>query len=147
MTCFTLTKTEPLIACPANMPGPGAYYPTVVSMKEVEGFPFDYALYFSTDHQNTETGIWLYLCSGAPSKAENCTSSTGAPVMAQRKIRSWAQPAPSPPKLPSPPSYKGARNDSLPAPAVNHPPHRKDRTWRSPHSSSNWALNWRRLTS
>ncbi|MEH6547854.1 MAG: hypothetical protein V7701_15565, partial [Sneathiella sp.] len=33
-----------------------------------EDFPFEYALYFSTDHHRGKGGIWLYVCSGIPSE-------------------------------------------------------------------------------
>lgn len=69
---FTLVKTGPLIAPPASMSIDnftiGAYYPTLVKMDGVENFPYDYALYFSTDHASDMGGIWLYLCNGIPGR-------------------------------------------------------------------------------
>lgn len=74
MSNFVFTKKESLITRPDNMPVPGPYYTTLVDMKNVEGFPFDYALYFSTDHHREEGGIWLYVCNGLPSEANNWKS-------------------------------------------------------------------------
>ena len=74
MTNFKITKKESLISRPENMPQPGPYYTTLVDMKDIETFPFDYALYFSTDHHREEGGIWLYLCKGLPSEAANWIS-------------------------------------------------------------------------
>ncbi|NKB70299.1 MAG: hypothetical protein GKR89_24780 [Candidatus Latescibacteria bacterium] len=71
---FNWAKIGDLIPPPPQMPAPGPYYTTLVSMREVEGFPFDYALYFSTDHHPGEGGIWLYLCDGVPSQAANWLS-------------------------------------------------------------------------
>ena len=69
---FEFVKTGPLIAPPASMSRKnftiGAYYPTLVRMDRVSYFPYDYALYFSTDHASDKGGIWLYLCHGSPSK-------------------------------------------------------------------------------
>jgi hypothetical protein len=56
------------------MPGPGPYYTALVSMQDIKGFPFDYALYFSTDHDRGIGGIWLYLCNGNPSQAASWVS-------------------------------------------------------------------------
>jgi hypothetical protein len=67
---FEFVKTGPLIAPPASMSRGnftvGAYYPTLVRMGQVSHFPYDYALYFSTDHASDRGGIWLYLCHGRP---------------------------------------------------------------------------------
>jgi hypothetical protein len=52
----------------------GAYYPTLVKMDGVDNFPYDYALYFSTDHASDNGGIWLYLCNGKPSQAASWVS-------------------------------------------------------------------------
>ncbi len=65
-TNFQFTKQGPLISPHPSMPEPGPYYTCLVPMSDVEGFPFDYALYFSTDHDKEEGGIWLYLCDGCP---------------------------------------------------------------------------------
>ena len=73
-THFSFEKTGSLIRRPAGMPKPGPYYPTLVSMREVERFPHDYALYFSTDHDRGKGGIWLYVCSGSPTVAANWKS-------------------------------------------------------------------------
>jgi hypothetical protein len=74
MTNFTFTKKESLISRPENMPEPGPYYTTIVNMKDVKSFPYDYALYFSTDHHREEGGIWLYVCNGLPTEAANWQS-------------------------------------------------------------------------
>jgi len=68
-TCFTFRKTGRLIARPEAMPKPGPYHPTLVNMDGVDRFPYDYALYFSTDHHRGRGGIWLYVCSGIPTEA------------------------------------------------------------------------------
>jgi hypothetical protein len=39
-------------------------------MDKVKDFPYEYALYFSTDHSR-KGGIWLYVCSGDPTDAKN----------------------------------------------------------------------------
>jgi hypothetical protein len=43
-------------------------------MKDLESFPFDYALYFSPDHHRGEGGIWLYVCNGDPTDPANYLS-------------------------------------------------------------------------
>jgi len=67
-THFSFTRNGALIAHPEDMPKPGPYYTCLVNMEGVQNFPFEYALYFSTDH-NHEGGIWLYLCNGVLSEA------------------------------------------------------------------------------
>ncbi|TFG24536.1 MAG: hypothetical protein EU529_03985 [Promethearchaeota archaeon] len=62
------------------MPGSGPYYPCLVPMNGLKDFPFDYALYFSTDHHRGRGGIWLYLCNGIPSEGENWKSYNQARV-------------------------------------------------------------------
>jgi len=42
-------------------------------MKHVKTFPYEYALYFSTDHVRAG-GIWLYVCTGSPTDAGNWKS-------------------------------------------------------------------------
>ena len=59
---------------PSNIPDPGPYYTCLVPMSEVASFPYDYALYFSSDHDREEGGIWLYLCNGKPTDASNWVS-------------------------------------------------------------------------
>jgi len=39
----------------------GCYFPSIVDMRSVTNFPYDYAVYFSTDHSSGAGGIWLYL--------------------------------------------------------------------------------------
>ena len=56
------------------MSDPGPYYPSLVEMRAVPNFPFEYALYFSTDHHRHEGGIWLYLCNGIPTEPKNWKS-------------------------------------------------------------------------
>lgn len=43
-------------------------------MKDVDGFPFEYALCFSTDHHSGDGGIWLYGCNGDPVESGNWKS-------------------------------------------------------------------------
>lgn len=71
---FSFKKKGILFKKPSNMPGPGPYYPCLVPMDSLKDFPFDYALYFSTDHHRGSGGIWLYLCNGIPSEVENWKS-------------------------------------------------------------------------
>jgi predicted GH43/DUF377 family glycosyl hydrolase len=71
---FNFQKIGVIVPKPAKMPDPGPYYPTLVSMRDVPNFPFDYALYFSTDHHRKEGGIWLYLCKGLPTEPKNWKS-------------------------------------------------------------------------
>ena len=73
-TFFTFEKKGLLFDKPAGMGSPGPYYTTLVHMDGVKDFPFEYALYFSTDHHNAEGGIWLYVCNGAPSEPRNWKS-------------------------------------------------------------------------
>jgi hypothetical protein len=73
-THFTFTKRGMLISRPAGMSKPGPYYTTLVKMEEVSHFPFDYALYFSTDHDRGKGGIWLYVCNGNPTDAAHWKS-------------------------------------------------------------------------
>jgi hypothetical protein len=47
----------------------GAYYPCLVKMDGIKDFPYEYALFFSTDHASDKGGIWLYLKNGHPSEA------------------------------------------------------------------------------
>ncbi len=67
-TLFTFTKRGPLFKSPPDMPGPGPYWPTLVKMSDVPDFPYEWALYFSTDHDHGAGGIYLYLCDGQPSE-------------------------------------------------------------------------------
>ena len=73
-TYFTFQKRGKLISRPPGMPKPGPYYPTLVKMDRVEHFPYDFALYFSTDHDRGKGGIWLYMCNGSPTIATNWKS-------------------------------------------------------------------------
>lgn len=49
-THFTFTKTGPLIMRPERMRPPGPFFTCLVDMRDVNTFPYDFALYFSTDH-------------------------------------------------------------------------------------------------
>lgn len=71
---FTLTRTGSLISRPTKMREPGPYYTCLVKMKGVKKFPYEYALYFSTDHDRGRGGIWLWVCNGSPTVAENWIS-------------------------------------------------------------------------
>jgi len=73
-THFAFEKQGRLIAGVPDMPGPGPYYTTLVNMEAVAGFPYEYALYFSTDHDRGKGGIWLYVCNGVPTEAANWKS-------------------------------------------------------------------------
>jgi hypothetical protein len=73
-THFIFQKKGVLIKKSWAMPKPGPYYPCLVPMAEIKDFPFDYALYFSTDHHAGRGGIWLYLCKGIPSEPEHWKS-------------------------------------------------------------------------
>ena len=69
MTHLDLTRHGALLDPSPQMPGPGPYYTCLVDMQQVAAFPGDYALYFSTDHENGAGGIWLYVCVGSPTTA------------------------------------------------------------------------------
>lgn len=69
---YTIEDQVPLFPAP-EMPGKGPAWLSLVDMTEVENFPFDFALYFSTDHQDTG-GIWMYLCKGNPSDPKDWKS-------------------------------------------------------------------------
>ena len=71
---FQLKSKHVLFEKPKQMPPPGPYYPCLVSMKAIGGFPFEYALFFSTDHHRKNGGIWLYLCNGIPTDPKNWKS-------------------------------------------------------------------------
>jgi S-formylglutathione hydrolase FrmB len=73
-THFTFEKKGVLIETPAGMPKPGPYYTVLVRMAEVPDFPYEYALYFSTDHARGAGGIWLYVCNGLPTEPANWKS-------------------------------------------------------------------------
>ena len=73
-THFTLKKHGKLISRPINMNKPGPYYTCLVKMKGVKNFPYDYALYFSTDHDDGKGGIWMYVCNGLPTVVDNWKS-------------------------------------------------------------------------
>ena len=68
-THFSFKKCGKLISSPVGMPGPGPYYTCLVTMDQVDRFPYEYALYFSTDHDRGKGGIWLYVGSGDPTDA------------------------------------------------------------------------------
>jgi len=51
------------------MVDPGPYYTCLVDMRQVRAFPYEYALYFSTDHDGGVGGICLYVCNGSPTDA------------------------------------------------------------------------------
>ncbi len=56
MSCYTFSKGPALIETPTGIPGPGPYYTCLVTMDSIEAFPFDYALYFSPDHDPNDGG-------------------------------------------------------------------------------------------
>ncbi len=61
-TCYEFKKLGGVINRPDGMSSPGPYYITIVRMESVKDFPYAYAMYFSTDHDRGDGGIWLYLC-------------------------------------------------------------------------------------
>ena len=73
-THFVFEKRGALISRPEGMPKPGPYYTSLVKMDEIDHFPYEYALYFSTDHAAGPGGIWMYVCNGTPSEAGNWIS-------------------------------------------------------------------------
>lgn len=70
---YSFIKKGTLIPTP-KMPGPGPYYISIVPLSEIENNTYDYALYYSTDHNPGEGGIWAYFCKGKPTEAENWLS-------------------------------------------------------------------------
>ena len=79
-THYSFEKISTLIKRPSDMPPPGPYYTSLANMSGVEGFPHEYALFFSTDHHDGAGGIWMYLCSGDPSEPQNWKSYNQAVV-------------------------------------------------------------------
>ncbi len=73
-THFTFKKHGKLISHPLNMNNPGPYYTCLVKMTGVKNFPYDYVLYFSTDHDDGKGGIWMYVCNGLPTVVDNWKS-------------------------------------------------------------------------
>lgn len=73
-TCFSFEKRGKLISRPVGMPAPGPYYTCLVKMDRVDRFPYEYALYFSTDHDRGAGGIWLYVGSGDPADGDSWKS-------------------------------------------------------------------------
>ncbi len=73
-THFTFTRHGTLISRPPKMSKPGPFWPCIVKMNKVKSFPYDYALYYSTDHDGKTGGIWLSVCSGDPTKQGNWKS-------------------------------------------------------------------------
>jgi len=65
-THFSFKKTGKLISRAVDMPEPGPYYTCLVKKDQVDRFPYEYALYFSTDHDRGKGGIWLYVAGGDP---------------------------------------------------------------------------------
>ncbi|MBR85242.1 MAG: hypothetical protein CMM29_00375 [Rhodospirillaceae bacterium] len=74
MPCYNLTKHSALFPNPESLPGPGPYYTCLVPMADLPGFPFEYSLYFSPDHDPGQGGIWLYVCTGNPLEPSNWMS-------------------------------------------------------------------------
>lgn len=70
-THFSFQKRGKLISRPVGMPEPGPYYTCLVKMDQVDRFPYEYALYFSTDHDRGKGGIWLYMGNGDPTDADS----------------------------------------------------------------------------
>ncbi len=62
-THFAFKKHGPLITRQEDMPMPGPFWPSIVKMDKVKDFPHEYALYYSTEHDE-KGGIWLSVCSG-----------------------------------------------------------------------------------
>ncbi|MEE2659063.1 MAG: hypothetical protein VX733_11200 [Candidatus Latescibacterota bacterium] len=75
-------RTGALLSPAPDMPAPGPYYTCLVDMGQLSAFPADYALYFSTDHEDGRGGIWLYLCDGPPSDIMSAWRSYDAAVAA-----------------------------------------------------------------
>jgi len=73
-THFSFEKRGKLISRPVGMPEPGPYYTCLVKMDQVDRFPYEYALYFSTDHDRGKGGIWLYVGDGDPTDADSWKS-------------------------------------------------------------------------
>ena len=73
-THFSFKRRGKLIARPSGMPKPGPYYTCLVKMDQVDRYPYEYALYFSTDHDRGKGGIWLYVGNGDPTDADTWKS-------------------------------------------------------------------------
>jgi hypothetical protein len=66
MTHHHFVRSGALLQPAPSMVGPGPYYTCLVDMRQVAAFPYDYGLYFSTDHDPGAGGIWLYVANGSP---------------------------------------------------------------------------------
>lgn len=73
-TCYQFNKLGCVIRRPVGMNSPGPYYTTIVDMKSVVDFPFSYAMYFSTDHDKGDGGVWLYVSNGKSGDMSNWIS-------------------------------------------------------------------------
>lgn len=66
MNTRSITKLGSLFGKPNGMPAPGPYYTSILDLREKSTLPFDFALYYSTDHHGGTGGIWMSLCKGNP---------------------------------------------------------------------------------
>lgn len=70
---YFFSDNTQVIARPASMGSNlGPYYQTLVDMRADENFPYDWAMYFSSDHATVEQtdGIWLFVANGDPATME-----------------------------------------------------------------------------
>ena len=73
-THFSFKRRGKLLSRPVGMTEPGPYYTCLVKMNRVDRFPYEYALYFSTDHDRGKGGIWLYVGNGDPTDPDSWKS-------------------------------------------------------------------------
>lgn len=72
-TYFTVTKTGQAVSAGSNQ-----YFPSLVDMRSHSTFPYDWALYTSTDHTSGSGGIYLWVANGDPSNPANWKSYNSA---------------------------------------------------------------------
>lgn len=70
---FTATKVGQILSSGSNQ-----YFPSLVDMRGHSTFPYDWALYTSTDHDSGAGGIYLWVANGDPTVAGNWKSYNAA---------------------------------------------------------------------
>ncbi len=74
MRKYQFTDLGIVLNNPASMgSNRGIYYPTVIETKDITGWqaPYTHIVYFSTDHDTGDGGIWCFLVNGDPTNPSN----------------------------------------------------------------------------